>query len=93
MENWKRALVAGAAGTSAVLFLKRKKVAGMILAGLSLVVLSAEYPEQFAQVRERIPDYVEKGTRFLDVVTRVGERLAETAESRSLAWYESLLNG
>lgn len=93
MENWKRALVASSAAASAVLLIKRKKTAGLILAGISLAVLSAEYPEQFARIRERVPDYVERGTRFLDVVSRVGERLAETAESRSLAWYESLLNG
>jgi hypothetical protein len=93
MENWKRALVAGSAGASAIFFLTGKRAAGILFAGVSLATLAAEYPDKFAEIREKLPDYVERGTNFLDVVSRVGERLAEVAERRSTDWYESLLRG
>ena len=91
MENWKRALVFGAAGASVIMLLQGKKTAGMVLAGVSLAGLASEYPEKFEEIRERIPEFVERGTTFLDVVSRVGERLADVAESRGAAWYDSLL--
>jgi hypothetical protein len=93
MENWKRALVAGSAGASIFLFLKRKPSAGIILAGVSVATLASEYPEKFASLRERLPDYVEQGRAFVDVVSRLGERLAEVAENGSSRWYEALLRG
>ena len=55
MENWKRALVFGAAGASVIMLLQGKKTAGMILAGVSLAGLASEYPEKFEEIRERIP--------------------------------------
>ena len=93
MENWKRALVAGSAGASIFLFLKRKPSAGIILAGVSVATLASEYPEKFADLRERLPDYVEQGRAFVDVVSRLGERLAEVAENSGSRWYEALLRG
>jgi hypothetical protein len=90
MENWKQALVFGSAGASALCLLRGKKAAGMALAGVSLVMLAAEYPERFAEIRQRIPEYVERGTAFLDVVARVGERVAELSEKGAASWYESL---
>jgi len=93
MENWKRALLAGSAGASVMLLLNGKRAAGVLCAGISLATLASEYPDQFAEFREKLPDYVERGTRFLDVVSRAGERLAEAAESRGSAWYEALLRG
>jgi hypothetical protein len=93
MENWKRAVVAGAAGASVMFFLNRKRAAGLLFAGVSLATLASEYPEKFAEIRERLPEYVERGTNFLDVVSRVGERLAEATERRSTDWLEALLRG
>jgi hypothetical protein len=91
MENWKRAVVAGAAGASVMFFLNRRSTAGIIFAGVSLATLASEYPDKFAEIRERMPDYVERGTNFLDVVSRVGERLADATERRSTDWLEALL--
>ena len=93
MENWKRVLLAGSAGAAVVLFLKKKPAAGTILTGVALATLVSEYPDRFAEFREKLPHYVERGTNFLDVVSRVGERLAEAAETRGTAWYEALLRG
>ena len=91
MENWKVALVSGAAGVGTAMFLKKKWTAGIILAGVGLAALASEYPEKFAEVRRRLPDFIERGNNFLEVATRVGDRLAEAAEGRSQTWYESLL--
>jgi hypothetical protein len=89
MQNWKRAVVAGSLGTGAVLFLKGKKPAGVLLAGIGLATLASEYPEQFQRFREDLPDYVDRGTRFLDLVSRLGERLADVTErSGRAAWRE-----
>jgi hypothetical protein len=91
MENWKVALLSGAAGAGTAMFLKKKWTAGIILEGVGLATLASEYPEKFAEVRQRLPNLIERGNNFLEVATRVGDRLAEAAENRSKTWYESLL--
>jgi hypothetical protein len=93
MENWKRALIAGSAGASAIMFLKGKRAEGVILAGVGLATLASEYPEKFAAFRENLPDYIEHGTKFLDLVSRLSERLADFADRRRSDWYESLTRG
>jgi hypothetical protein len=90
VENWKVALASGAAGLGTALFLRKKWTAGVILAGVGIATIASEYPEKFAEVRDRLPDFIERGNNFLGVATRVGDRLAEVAESRG-NWYESLL--
>lgn len=92
MEYWKRALLAGSAGAATVMFLKGNKTAGLILTGVGLATLASEYPEKFAELRENLPEYVERGTTYLDVVTRVGERLAEAVDGRGASWFEALLS-
>ena len=47
MENWKRAVIAGSATTSAILFVKGKGAAGVLAAGVALAVLASEYPDTF----------------------------------------------
>ena len=92
MENWKVALVSGAVGAGTAMFLKKKWLAGIILAGVGLATLASEYPEKFEEVRRRLPDFIERGNSFLEVASRVGDRLAEAAENQSQSWYESLLS-
>ena len=92
MEYWKRALLAGSAGAAAIMFIKGNRSAGLILTGVGLATLASEYPEKFAELRENLPDYIERGTTYLDVVTRVGERLAQVADGRGADWYEALLS-
>ena len=91
MENWKRGLLAGSAGLSVIFLLKGSKTGAMIFGGVALAALASEYPEEFRKIRSKMPEYIERGSDFLDVVTRAGERLAEVAESRGAAWYESLM--
>lgn len=91
VENWKRALLVGSAGAAVIMFLKGKSTAGIVLAGVGLATLASEYPDKFAEFRDKLPEYIERGNAFLDVVSRVGERLADAAERRGPAWYEALL--
>jgi len=93
MENWKRAVLAGSAGLAAVFLLKGNRTGTLICGGVGLAVLASEYPEKFAEIRSKLPDYVERGSTFLEVVSRVGERLADVAESRGSAWVEALMHG
>lgn len=91
MENWKRAVIAGSVGASVILFIKGKKPAGILFAGLGLATLASEYPQHFEKLRDDLPDYLDRGTRFLEVVSRVGERLAAATErSGREAWREIL---
>lgn len=92
MENWKIALIGGSAGVGTVMFLKKKWTAGIILAGVGVATLAWEYPERFEEVRRRLPDFIERGNNFLEVASRVGDRLAEVAGNQSQTWYESLLS-
>ena len=92
MQTWKRALLAGSASAAVVMFLKGNKRAGVILAGVGLATLASEYPDKFAEFRRKLPDFMERGTAYLDVVLRAGERIAQAAESRRSTWYEALLD-
>lgn len=73
------------------MFLKGKRSAGLVLAGVGVAALASEYPDEFARFRRKLPYYVERGTAFLDVASDLGVRLAQTVESRGLAWDEALL--
>ena len=83
MENWKVALIGGSAGVGTVLVPEEEVDGGIILAGVGLATLASEYPEKFEEVRRRLPDYIERGNSFLEVASRVGDRLAEAAENGS----------
>jgi hypothetical protein len=93
MENWKRGLLAGSAGLAALFLVRGNRTASMIFGGVALATLASEYPDKFADIRRRMPEYVERGSNFLDVVSRAGERLADLAERRGGAWYEALMEG
>ncbi|HUJ94646.1 MAG TPA: hypothetical protein VLW84_05235 [Terriglobales bacterium] len=80
MKAWKRAVVAGSATASAILFLRKKRAAGVLFAGVSLATLAWEYPEEFARIRRDLPDYLEKGTKLLVLASYIGERLAAASE-------------
>jgi len=90
MQNWKKALIAGSATAAAIMFLKRKPSVGLLMAGVAAGTIASEYPQEFKRLRKRLPDYIERGSYFLDMVSRVGERLAEAAEGRGASWYKTL---
>lgn len=93
MEDWKKAVLAGSAVVSVILLLKGKRTAGLVVGGVGLATLAAEYPDEFAKFRRRLPDYVERASTYMDVVGRVGERLADAAGGRHAGWVDALLSG
>jgi hypothetical protein len=92
MENWKKAVLAGSAGVGAILLLKGNRTGGLLFSGVALAALASEYPDTFAEIREELPHYIERGTTLLQVASRIGERFANVAESRGSAWYDALLS-
>ncbi|HKS76211.1 MAG TPA: hypothetical protein VJQ82_23565 [Terriglobales bacterium] len=90
MEDWKRVVVAGSAGASVVLLLKGKTAAGLLVAGVGIATLASEYPEKFAEVRDNLPEYAERGTRYLEMISNVVERIGRQAGRQR--WLESLLD-
>ena len=90
MENWKRAVVAGSVGAAAMLLMKGKRPAAILVGGVGLAVLASEYPNQFAKIREELPSYVRQGTKFLDLAMKIGGRIEELVEKRAARAFEEL---
>jgi hypothetical protein len=90
MENWKRAVIAGSAATAAMLALRGRRPAAVLVGGLGLAVLASEYPDQFVRIREELPSYVQRGTRFLDLAIKIGSKIEELAEKRAAQAFEEL---
>ena len=90
MENWKRAVIAGTAGTAALLALKGRRPAAVLVGGVGLAVLASEYPDQFVRIREELPSYVRQGTKFLDLAMKIGNKIEEWAEQGAARAFEEL---
>jgi hypothetical protein len=89
MENWKKAVVTGTIGAAAILFMKRKHVAGVLATGVGLAVLASEYPEKFEQVRQALPDYFDRGMKVMEMAARAGKRsTAAAGASAASPWDE-----
>ena len=93
MEDWKKALILASGGLAALCLVKGSRIGVLITGGIALAALASEYPEKFSEIRENLPDYIERGTTLLEVATRLGERIADIAEMRTSAWYEALIRG
>ena len=87
MDGWKKAMVLGAIGSAALLFMKKRYPAGVLATGVGLAVLAAEYPEKFDKVRRALPEYFEHGMRMMEMAGQAGKRITD-APGRSAfeAW-------
>ena len=90
MENWKRAVIAGTVGTAAILALKGRRPAAVLVGSVGLAVLASEYPRQFVKIREELPNYVRQGTKFLDLAMKIGSKIEQLAEQRAARAFEEL---
>jgi hypothetical protein len=89
MESWKKAVVTGAIGAGAILFMKRKHAAGVLATGVGLAVLASAYPEKFEKVRESLPDYFDRGMKVMEMAARAGKRITDVAGRSAVeAWDE-----
>jgi hypothetical protein len=90
MENWKQAVIIGAAGTAAVLAIKGKGPAAFMVGSVALAVLASEYPDEFARIRREMPAYLNKGTRYMDIAMKIGSKIEEFSENRAARAFEEL---
>jgi hypothetical protein len=90
MDSWKKAVVFGSIGVAAVLFLKRRYPAGVLVTGVSLAMLASEYPEQFERVRQSLPDYFERGMRVMEMAGQAGKRITEAAGRSAVDAWEGI---
>ncbi|MGA3091726.1 MAG: hypothetical protein ABSD75_24215 [Terriglobales bacterium] len=90
MENWKRAVIAGSVGAAAMLALKGRRPAAVLVGSVGLAVLASEYPERFVRIREELPSYVRTGTRFLDLAMKIGSKIEQLTEQRAARAFEEL---
>ena len=89
MEGWKKAVVAGSIGAAAVLFLKKKYPAGVLVTGVGLAVVASEFPDKFDKVRRALPDYFDRGMQVMEMAARAGKRITDAAgQSAYNAWDE-----
>jgi len=77
MDNWKKAVIVGSAAGAAILFLKKRRPAGILVAGVGLAVLATEYPQTFEQIADMAPGQLGRGLRLVDMLSKAGQRLAE----------------
>ena len=59
MENWKLALVGGAAGVGTIMLLKRKWTAGIILAGVGVAMLAIALQHCYSWISAHCDDEYE----------------------------------
>jgi len=90
MDSWKKAVVMGAIGAAAFLFMKKKYPAGVMATGVGLAVLASEYPEKFETVRQSLPEYFERGMQVMEMAGKAGKRLSDAAGRGAFDMWEEL---
>ncbi len=83
MTGWKQATVAGSLGLGIAIFLFGRRPAGMLLTGVGLAVLASEYRDPLEDFFEQAPEYIERGTRIVDALSRLAEHLRQAREQES----------
>jgi hypothetical protein len=75
--DWKKTLMFGSFAAGAILFLTGRRPAGLAVAGIGVATFAAEHPEKFEELWRRLPEYIEKGSKFVDMASTFLERMAE----------------
>ena len=75
--DWKKTLIYGSFAAGAILFLTGRRPAGLAVAGIGVATFASEHPEKFAEIWHHMPEYIEKGSKFVDMAANFLERLGE----------------
>lgn len=75
--DWKRGLIYGSLAAGAVLFLTGRRPAGLVVAGVGLATLALEHPERFEEIWNRVPEYIDKGSKLVDGAAMFLEKLSQ----------------
>src|ERR1700757_4906209 len=75
--DWKKTLMIGSFAAGAILFLTGRRPAGLAVAGIGVATFAAENPEKFEEIWHSMPEYIEKGSKFVNMASSFMERLGE----------------
>jgi len=75
--DWKKTLMYGSFAAGAILFLTGRRPAGLAVAGIGVATFASEHPEKFAEIWHHMPEYIDKGSKFVDMAANFLERLGE----------------
>lgn len=75
--DWKKTLMYGSFAAGAILFLTGRRPAGLAVAGIGVATFAAEHPEKFEELWHNLPEYIEKGGRYVDMAANFLDRLSE----------------
>lgn len=75
--DWKKALTYGSFAAGAILFLTGRRPAGLAVAGIGVATLASEHPEKFEEIWRHMPEYIERGGKFVEMAAAFLERLGE----------------
>jgi len=75
--DWKKTLMYGSFAAGAVLFLTGRRPAGLAVAGIGVATFAVEHPEKFEEIWQRMPEYIERGERFVNMAANFLDRLGE----------------
>lgn len=75
--DWKKALIYGSLAAGVIVFFTGRRPVGLAIAGIGLATLASENPEKFEELWRRAPEYLEKGSKFVDVAASFLERMGE----------------
>jgi hypothetical protein len=87
MPKVKQAVIIGSIAAGAFLAVTGRRGAGALLAGVGLAVLASEHPEKVEELIDRAPEYLQKGTQVMNVVSGFLERIAEHQQRRAESPY------
>jgi hypothetical protein len=75
--DWKKTLIVGSFAAGAILFLTGRRPAGLAVAGIGVATFAVENPEKFEELWHRMPEYIEKGSKFVDMASTFLERMGQ----------------
>ena len=75
--DWKKTLMIGSFAAGAILFLTGRRPAGLAVAGIGVATFAAEHPDKFEELWQRMPEYIEKGSKFVDMASTFLERMGQ----------------
>lgn len=76
-RDWKRMVMIGSFAAAAVLVFTGKRSAAFAAAGIGLATLASEHPDKLRTVWDAAPGYIEKGSRLVNEVGGLVEKIAE----------------
>ncbi|HWG51500.1 MAG TPA: hypothetical protein VN669_17495 [Candidatus Acidoferrales bacterium] len=75
--DWKKVLMYGSFAAGAILFFTGRRPVGLAVAGIGVATLASEHPERFEEIWEHMPEYIEKGSKFVDMAASFLEKIGE----------------